>query len=237
MASVPSQVNELTPTVPTLTQSGATAAAGQEVGERRIFIHHIDWATYRKVADALTGLDVRVSFDGESMELMTTHSPHAWYARVIFQMVVVLTEETGTLQLSSGEFTMEREDLKKAIEADESFYLVNEPKVRAKERIDLNVDPPPDLGVEIDLTTDSRRRFGIYAKIGVPEIWRYDGRAATIQQRQQDGRYIAVEHSRYFAFLTAADLTRFLAQRGQLDQNALVRSFREWVKNQLGQIR
>jgi len=124
-----------------------------------------------------------------------------------------------------------------AIEADESFYLENEPKVRAKERIDLNVDPPPDLGVEIDMTTDSRRRFSIYAKIGVPEIWRYDGRAATIHQRQQDGRYNVVDRSRYFSFLTAADLTRVLAQRGQVDQNTLVRSFREWVKSQLGQSR
>lgn len=236
MASVQPHASELSLISP-LTQPGVAVEAGRELGERRIFIQDVDWATYRKIADALTGVRVRVSFDGETLELMTTHSPHSWYARVIFQMVVAMTEETGMLQLSSGEFTMERDNLQRAIAADESFYLENEPKVRARERIDLNVDPPPDLGVEIDMTTDSRRRFSIYAKIGVPEIWRYDGRVVTIHQRQQEGRYVTVERSRYFAFLTAAELTRFLAQRGQVDQNSLVRSFREWVKNQLGQSR
>ena len=125
--------------------------------------------------------------------------------------------------------------LERAIEADETFYIENEPKVRAKQKIDLNFDPPPDLGVEIDLTTDSRRRFGIYAQIAVPEIWRFDGVTVTIHQRQPDGQYVIAERSKFFPFLAASDLTRFLGQRMETDESTLLQSFRQWVRQQVGQ--
>jgi Uma2 family endonuclease len=202
-------------------------------GEHRFLIRNIDWATYRKISEALNERHFHMSFDGEALELRTTSDDHAWCSRLLGDFVVVLTEETGQPRRTSGDMTMDREDLEKGIEADESFYLVNEARVGGK-KIDLSVDPPPDLGIEIDLTTDSRRRFGIYGKIGVPEIWRYDGQAATIYHRQPSGEYQPADRSRYFPFLSAADLTRFLALREQMEENALLRAFREWVREQIG---
>jgi Uma2 family endonuclease len=204
-----------------------------EPGENRFLIRNIDWATYRQISEALNERHFHMSFDGKDLELMTISSDHSQLSRILGDFVVVLTEETGSPRKSTGEMTMDRKDLEKGIEADESFYLINEPKVRNKQKIDMAVDPPPDLGIEIDLTTDSRRRLGIYAKINVPEIWRYNGQQVTIYQRQSDGQYATAERSQYFAFLSAADLTRFLAQRGQIDESSLLLSFRKWVREQL----
>lgn len=233
MASVPQAVNPVETVMPVVPSAGSVVCARPEPGEQRFLIRDIDWATYRKIADALVDRHYHMSFDGEDLELMTISDDHSQYSGILGDFVVVLTEETNQPRRTSGDMTLKREDLERAIEADQSFYIDNEARVRHK-KIDLAVDPPPDLGIEVDLTTDSRRRFGIYAKIGVPEIWRYDGEEVTILQRQPDGQYAVVAQSRYFSFLSAADLTRFLQQREQLDECALLIAFRQWVREQVG---
>jgi Uma2 family endonuclease len=203
-------------------------------GEHRFLIGGIDWVAYRQIADALPGRHFHMSYDGEDLELMTISGEHGGCSRLVAFMVLILTDEIGLPRRTCGDMTLNREDLERGIEPDECFYITNEPTVRGK-KIDLAVDPPPDLGVEIDLTTDSRRRFGIYAKIAVPEIWRYDGKVATIFQRTSDGQYAVAERSQFFLFLTAADLNRFLQMRDQVDETTLLRSFRQWVREQVQQ--
>lgn len=206
-------------------------AVSAEPAEQRFLIRNIDWTTYQTISEALNGRHYYMSFDGKDLELMTISDEHAQCRGLMRDFVVVLTEETGQPRRTSGDMTMNREDLKQGIESDESFYITNAPKVQRR-KINLAVDPPPDLAIEVDLTTDLRRRLGIYAQIGVPEIWSYDGSTASIFQRQADGKYAAAEKSRYFAFLTAAVLSDFLGQRGLVDEDALLLSFRKWVRQQ-----
>lgn len=129
--------------------------------------------------------------------------------------------------------TCDRADLERGLEPDECFYLTNEPLVRSKDEIDLETDPPPDLAVEVDITRSSLKRLPIYAAIRVPEVWRYDGQVLTIHQLGADGKYAVAERSRYFAFVTGPDLARFLNQRTQIDENSLIRTFRDWVREQI----
>ena len=62
----------------------------------------------------------------------------------------------------------------KSAEADDC-YIQHAADVANKDGIDLIGDPPPDLVVEIDLSNESTGKLGIYAALGVPEIWRFDG--------------------------------------------------------------
>lgn len=202
-------------------------------GETRFLIRDIDWAAYRKISEALNERHFHLSFDGKDLELMTTSLPHDRYGRFVSFMVMALTEEMDLPCTSCGQFTMDREDLAKGIEADESFYIANESKVRGMRELDLIKDPPPDLAVEIDLTTDSRRRLGIYAALAIPEIWRFDGTKATIYERRPDGQYAIRETSRYFPFLTVGDLARFLGKCNETDHGTLLREFRAWVREQV----
>jgi len=85
--------------------------------------------------------------------------------------------------------------MEQAIEADDCFYIQPEALIRGQKRIDLTVDPPPDLAIEIDIT--SRTRLDNYEKLGVPELWRYDGENLEINILQ-NGRYVISAASIYF---------------------------------------
>src|SRR5438876_2601888 len=89
----------------------------------------------------------------------------------------------------------------------------DEPQVRGKRRIDLRVDPPPDLALEVDVTHRSLDRMSIYARLGVPEVWRLDAGGLSCQVLQPDGRYAEQTHSLAFPQFAPVELTAYLALR------------------------
>jgi hypothetical protein len=103
--------------------------------------------------------------------------------------------------------------------------------VRSKRHIDLNVDPPPDLAIEIDVTSSSMDRLGIYASLGVPEVWRGDERGLAFLILK--GNYVEKPTSLAFPWLKPADLTRHLALRTTMDENAVAAKFRVWVREKI----
>jgi Uma2 family endonuclease len=201
--------------------------------QQRFVLRGVDWETYRQIRDALTGRHVRLTYDRGSLEFMTISRAHALISRLIFQFIVVLTQELGLPRSSCGDMTCDREDLDRGLEPDEGFYFENAHLIREKDKIDLTVDPPPDLTVEVDLRRSPKSRMGIYAALGVPEVWRFDGETLRIHQRGADGQYVVVEHSPHFSFVTGSDIVRFVQQRTQLDEDALIQLFREWVREQI----
>jgi Uma2 family endonuclease len=148
-------------------------------------------------------------------------------------LVETLTEELNIPLQSGGSTTFDREDLDRALEPDECYYLKNEPAVRDKDEIDLSVDPPPDLAVEIDISRSSLNRMGIYAAMGVPEVWRYDGETLRVYLRQADGTCLESERSQNFPFLPLASVAAFLKRRYEMNETQLVRAFRTWVREQV----
>src|SRR5205807_1671967 len=108
-----------------------------------------------------------------------------------------------------------------------------EPLVRAIEKLDLRRNPPPDLAIEVDISHSSVNRMGIYAALGVPEVWRFDGQALQVNQLGSDGKYAVSDRSLHFPFLPLAELVAFLLKRTQMDETSLVRSFRDWVRQQV----
>src|SRR5205814_2592043 len=126
-----------------------------------------------------------------------------------------LTEELGREVLSGGATTLRRRLEKRGLEPDECFWIQNEAAVRGVRRLNLRVHPPPDLAIEVDVTNSSLDRMGIYAALGVPEVWRLDEPSLTFHVLGPDGRYALVTHSRSFPQVTPADLMRFLTLLGQ----------------------
>jgi Uma2 family endonuclease len=215
------------------TVSTPLQAAPSYPEEQRFVLRGVDWETYRKISDALTGRHVRLTYDRGTLELMTISTLHGRFSRLIGRLIQVLTEELGMSICSCGDMTCDREDLERGLEPDEGFYLTHEPQIRDREQVDLTVDPPPDLTVEVDLHRSPRSRMAVYAGIRVPEVWRFDGQNLRIHQLGPDGQYAAVERSSYFSFVSGDDIVRFLQLRTQMDENGVVRLFREWVQEQI----
>ena len=107
----------------------------------------------------------------------------------------------------------------------------SKPRRRRRRRLNLCTDPPPDLALEVDVTHSSLDRLGIYAALGVPEVWRLDGDTLTFHVLGAKGAYTSAAASRSFPLVAPADLLGFLQQARQAgDENAVIRQFRDWIR-------
>jgi Uma2 family endonuclease len=200
---------------------------------QRMVLQNIDWPTYRRLLRAFDERPgIRLTYDRGSLEIRTLTFGHESWGHLLGRLVVALTEELNLPIAGGGSTTLRRRKQRRGLEPDECYWIASEPLVRGKKRLDLRVDPPPDLAIEVDVTRSSLDRLGIYAALGIPEVWRFDGQGLTFQVLGAGGRYGVQGASRCFPRVTPADLLRFLALRGQADENAVVRQFRAWVRQQ-----
>jgi Uma2 family endonuclease len=201
----------------------------------RFLLKNISWQTYEALLkDVESQPGLRLTYDQGILEIMTPLAPHERNSRLIGRLVEALTEELNIEICSLGSLTCKREDLARGLEPDECYYIQNEPVIRSLEQIDLNQDPPPDLAIEIDITSSSINRLALYAALGVPEVWRYDGSRLIIYQLEGE-EYRVCDRSSTFPLITSSEIIRFLELRKSNGETTLIRLFREWVRNQVQQ--
>jgi Uma2 family endonuclease len=151
--------------------------------EQRTVLHNISWETYEHLlADHLDSSSPRFTYDRGTLEIMVVSSRHERPNRLIALLVETVAEEMGIDLENLGSTTFKRGDFERGFEPDSCFYIQNEERVRGEDEIDPNVDPPPDLVIEVDITSPSLDRLPIYAHFGVPEVWRYDGERVIIYE-------------------------------------------------------
>jgi len=200
-----------------------------------IHLSGISWQTYENLlAELSVNRRLRLTYNRGSLEIMAPSPEHERYKRIAGRFVETLAEELKVRIECLGSTTFKRPELSGA-EPDECFYIENINAIKGKKRIDLAQDPPPDLVVEIDITSSSINRFQVYADMGVPEIWRYDGKDFSINILQNQ-KYISVEHSLAFPNLPLTEISNFLEQVEEKDYLELVKEFRQWVKNKIVRI-
>ena len=198
----------------------------------RVVLQNISWQSYQSlIRDFAQEPAIRLTYDHGTLEIRMPLDPHETFKKLIGRLIEAATEELDLEIRSLGSRTCDREDLASGLEPDQCYYIQNEPQVRGIEQIDLTQLPPPDLAVEIDITSSSLNRFAIYKALGVPEIWRYDGSRLEIHVLQDD-EYVNQANSRALTLLTAADILRFLTSHQTLGENALVKQFRQWIRAQ-----
>ena len=193
----------------------------------------VGWDTYeRLLAEHVNNLGTRFTYDQELLEIMVVSVGHEAPNRTLALLAEIVAEETGRDVLQSGSATFKREDLLKGFEPDSSFYLdAHAELVRGKKELDLRVDPPPDLVIEIDITSSSLPRLPIFAAVGVAEVWRYEGRRVVFFCLEDAG-YVEVERSAVLPPITSRQATVFLDESERLKQPAWLRRVRDWVRAQ-----
>jgi Uma2 family endonuclease len=202
--------------------------------EQKVFLE-VGWETYeRLLAEHVNKPGTRFAYDTGRLEIMVVYAGHENPNRTLAQIVDIVAEETGRDLWPAGSTTFKRQDLEKGFEPDSSIYLdAHAEAVRRKEELDLLVDPPPDLVIEIDMTRGSLPRLPIFAAVGVPEVWRYDG-ARVAFYRLAAGRYEEIERSAALPPLTSRQAGVFLNESSRQKAPVWVRQVREWVRNQPG---
>src|SRR5206468_2120268 len=157
------------------------------------------------------------------MEIMSPLKWHGDGSYLLGRMVDTLTDEFNIAVEHADPVTLRRADLEKGVEPDKLYHFgANAERVRGARELDLAVDPPPDLVIEVDVTSSSVPRLPIFAALGIPEVWRIDGEDLRFLHLQADGTYQPRDVSRAFPSLSLSDAARFLEQGRRSDKNAWI---------------
>ena len=202
--------------------------------EQRTVLHNISWETFEALLRD-TGEDrgSRFAYDCGVLEIMTPLFEHENPKSNFGNFIIALAEELGIEVRSAGSTTLKRKISKRGIEPDTCYYIQNELAIRGKQTLDLENDPPPDLAIEIDITSSSVNKLGIYSALGVTELWRYDGQNLKFYQLIE-GQYVECKFSIAFPLVSVSEISRFIEQSKSMGEIALLISFRAWVREKIG---
>lgn len=200
----------------------------------RVELKNITWEMFENILTALgDGYAARLAYDNGTLEIKMPLPGHEDDKEIISDLVKALLEEIEIEYRTLGSTTFKDQNMAKGIEPDQCFYTQNEPAIRGKREIDLNTETPPDLALEIDITSDSRVRFNSYEGLGVPELWRYDGEFLQIYLIQE-GKYVQSNTSQNFSTLSIIEvIPQYVKQSQTAGRIAIFKAFRAWVREQL----
>jgi Uma2 family endonuclease len=198
---------------------------------QRLLLQDVSWQEFETISEELGDhRSARLAYDNGTLEIMVPLPEYEDDKEIVGDLIKALLEELDVEFRSLGSTTFKKSQTQ-GLEPDQCFYIQNEAAIRGKKRIDLSVDPPPDLAIEIDVT--SRTHPSIYEALGVPELWRFDRGKLQINVLQ-DGSYALVAESPNFLGLSLCEmLPYYLAESKIIGRNKMLRAFRRWVREQI----
>lgn len=191
-----------------------------------VLLRNISWRTYTSLLDEVGDGSTRLTYDHGLLEIEMPSRHHELIKRLVGEIVELCLRRSGIDYEPSGNATWRQENELQGLEADECYHIQHAAQVRGKAELDLSIDPPPDLAIEIELTTSSINMLQIYSSLGVPEIWRIRA-DSTCQMllRAHDGTYSPIDVSVCVPILTPAVLGDFVLLREQVGHSEALRRF------------
>ena len=196
-----------------------------------VIVQGVGWDTYTcLLADFADSSGTRIAYNQGTLEIMAPSFKHEQAADLLSDIVKAVAEAQALDVVPAGSTTFKREDVERGFEPDASFYVQHAADIRGLSTVDLAVDPPPDVIIEIDLTHPSLDKFPIYAALGVPEVWRHDGTQIHMYRRL-DEAYTEVPSSAVLLGVTTASLTQMVHLGLELPRQVWIGRVRDWVES------
>jgi len=210
-----------------------TTTLMKPMAENVVFLNNVSWETFNHLLKELGDKRAqRLSYYLGILEIMIPLGEHENNNRFIESLIFVIADELNLNLKKFGSLTLKSNQQKQGVEPDSCYYLKNEPLVRNKQNIDLTIDPPPDLVLEIDITSGSLNKLPIYATLKVPEIWRYDGKKLSVFVLDKDSNnYQELNQSVVFPWLDLGIIPELINQSLQQGETAILKQFRQWIKD------
>ncbi len=199
--------------------------------QEHVYLPGVSYSTYDALVSEVGDYrNLRFTYDHGRMEIMSPTQDHERVKKLFGQMIEALTEELGIPRMSCGSTTFKDELRDCGLEPDECYYVQHEADVRGK-KIKLGEDPPPDLVLEVDITTSVLDRLPIYAALGFPEIWQYVDEEIVVHLLQPNGQYAASVQSLALPMVSVKKLVEHLDRCNKTDETTWIREFRRWVQD------
>ena len=197
----------------------------------RLSLYDVEWDEYDDLLQQMGDTPgFRVSYDNGRMQILSPSARHEKYKNLLHDFLLILGDELNLEVLSYGSVTLRLKATGKGAEADDCFYIQHAADMALKDNIDLRCDPPPDLVVEIDLTSESGGKLRIYSALGVPEIWRFDGSKCQVLVLTGD-TYVETGCSLAFPFLDGQRVCNFVSNSSTAGPGSARASLRIWLKS------
>jgi len=203
------------------------------IAEQYVQLHPVSWETFNQLLEELgDNRNKRLTYYQKPLQIMSPLGKHESNNRFIDDLIRAITDELGLNLKKFGSLTLKSQPLQQGVEPDSYYYITNEYRVRSKENIDLEIDPPPGLVLEVDITSGSLNKLPIYANFRVPEFWQYDGQKLTVFLLEKSSNiYREVDKSQIFPFLDLKQIPQLIHHSLEIGETATLKQFRQWVKN------
>jgi Uma2 family endonuclease len=206
------------------------ATVEQSHEEPRVLLQGVAWKTYDDLRESPANRSVRMTYDRGELEILSPSKSRERCAYLIGRLIDVWTEELSIDIQSCRTMTCRREDLDRGLEPDNCYYVRHERRMRRKTELDLAIDPPPDLAIEVEISRPAIDKMPIYVTFGVPELWRCDGETLQVFELVASGKYESRDGSVCFPRFPIAQAVEILRKVHTASETALVRSFRQRVR-------
>jgi Uma2 family endonuclease len=199
---------------------------------QQLLLQNISWDELEVILEELgESRSSRLSYSNGVLEIMVPLPEHERDKEILGEIVKILLDKLAIDFEPLGSTTFKKPQMTQAVEPDACFYIQNYRSVIGKKRLDLSIDPPPDLAIEIDIT--SRTKLDNYQMLGVPELWRYTQQGLQISLLEND-RYIESNTSLNFPNVPIIELVDHCIKQSQTEGTSkAIKDFKQWVDNNL----
>ncbi|MDB9526353.1 Uma2 family endonuclease [Oscillatoria sp. CS-180] len=196
---------------------------------QRLLVRNLDWQQFERILEELGETrSSRIAYSHGTLEIRMPSPEHEVDKELIGDLVKIVLDEFEMDCECFGSTTFKQEAMESGIEPDQCFYIQNQEEMRGKRRIDLTVDPPPDLTIEVDVT--SKTQLEAYAALGVPELWLYEKGRLNIYVLDED-QYRSTAVSPTFPNLPILEwVARVIEQSLAVGRSPALRAFRKQVR-------
>jgi Uma2 family endonuclease len=199
---------------------------------QKLILQGVGWDFYEQILKEYAHSNsLHFAYDDGFLEVEVPLFQHERPNRILQDLVTTICLEIETDFINAGSTTFRQRTKAKGVEPDTCFYIQNESKIRDKAKIDLKTEPPPDLVIEVDVTSPSLNKMPIYAALEVTEVWLYKGDKVTFH-KLFGGVYKEVSTSLALPMLDSKTVTFFLKKGLTESSSKWFKEVRKWINEQ-----
>ena len=196
-----------------------------------VTLYGVPWDLYCELRDLPDNNHKRMIYNHGTLVIMSPTSQFHEELSIVLNFLIFVWGEERNIKISYGRsMTFQRKDLKQGLEPDNCYYIRHAAEFRATRQIDLSTDPPPDLALEVDVTSPSDVKLPVYAALGVPEVWIWKANCLR-PLVLRDGQYVEVQESTELPGFPLVDALRIMHEQWAGGAHDICREFRAFVRS------